>query len=177
MCAQPQNRVLKKFVLYFTREDFVSMPHVDVQHVVARVGPNDRAIAARNRVLQPDRIVLRIKRKKDFDVFVQASTRRFTDNFRVAPSMTSGGVISSRGGLYDSINGVAQGEKWTLSRELKNPGVSIRGGLFAEFICDDVSVPEGKQDEILGREKTRTRASVDLNALFEPIIKIIGVPQ
>src|ERR1700722_9505842 len=75
MCAQPQNRVLKKLVLYFTREDFVSMPHVDVQHVVARVGPNDRAIAARNRVLQPDRIVLRIKRNQDFDVLVQASTR------------------------------------------------------------------------------------------------------
>ena len=48
--AKPENCVFEEPILYCAGEDFVSMAHVDIEHVEARIGPNDRAIAARDRV-------------------------------------------------------------------------------------------------------------------------------
>ena len=49
--TKPQNCGLEEFVLRGVGEDSVSMAHVDIEHVKACIGPHDRAIAARDRVL------------------------------------------------------------------------------------------------------------------------------
>lgn len=109
----------------------------------------------------------------------EAAARRHPDGLRVPSSMKRDGGFYSRGGLWDSIHGVAQGENWTLLIELKRPGISTEGGMTAEFICDDVATTPGTSeavDTILGRKQVRTRVSVDLGNLFRPLIAIVGVP-
>ena len=48
--AKPQNSVFDEFVLCCAGEDSVSMAHVDVERAEASIGPNDRTIAACDRV-------------------------------------------------------------------------------------------------------------------------------
>ena len=72
------------------------------------------------------------------------------------------------------------GEHWTLKVELTRPGRDLDGGMVAAFACDDVernSDVSGAIDAILGRKPVRTRLTVDLNLLFQPLIEIVGMPE
>ena len=109
-----------------------------------------------------------------------AAARRHTSGLHIPRSMKFEGGFRSRGGLWDSIHGVAQGEAWSLVIRLVRPGISSEGGLVAEFVCEDASISDDEMqevDNIIGRDSVRTRVSVDLTALFEPLIKIVGVPE
>lgn len=115
-----------------------------------------------------------------FEPIVEAAERRHPAGQEVPPSMKTSGGWTSRGGLLDAINGIAQGEHWVLQIELKRPGVSTSGGVFADFVCEDLEPSKERSsttDEILGRAAVRTRASVDLTDLFGPLIEIVGLPD
>lgn len=115
-----------------------------------------------------------------FEPIVEAAERRHPDGLTVPESMKVKGAWASRGGLLDAIHGVAEGEHWTLKVELTRPGRDREGGMVAAFACDDVERNgdvSGAVDEILGRQPVRTRLTVDLNLLFQPLIEIVGVPE
>ena len=78
--------------MYWAGEDFVSVAHVHIEHVKARIGPNDWTIAARDRVFKSDGVVLRIEGKKDFYIFAQARTR-FPDVPLIGRSSKCGGKV------------------------------------------------------------------------------------
>nr|WP_306264819.1 hypothetical protein [Pararhizobium sp. IMCC3301] len=114
-----------------------------------------------------------------FEPIVEAAERRYPHGLNVAPSMKRDGAWASKGGLLDAIHGVALGENWSLQIELKRPGFHTGGGLAAEFVFDASKEPPSvlaTSDEILGRRRVRTRASVDLYALFAPLIELVGLP-
>lgn len=114
-----------------------------------------------------------------FTPITEAAARRHPDGQSVSPSMKRGGALYSRGGLLDAIHGVAQGENWSLLIEAKLPGLNTEGGMTAEFIWADAeSLPDTSDavDSILGRQHVRTRVTVDLAALFRPLIEIVGLP-
>lgn len=111
---------------------------------------------------------------------VAAAGRRHPDGLDVPESMKRDGAWTSRGGLWDAIHGVAQGEQWTLRVELKRPGRDREGGIAAAFVCDDIEhekADSGLVDEILGQGPAWTRLTVDLTELFLPLIEIVGVPE
>ena len=53
--------MVEKKILSRRRKYFVPMPHIDVKHPIARVGPHNRHVAGSDRVFQAKRKVGRIK--------------------------------------------------------------------------------------------------------------------
>lgn len=98
-----------------------------------------------------------------------------------APSLRKDGYNLSRGGLRDAVNGAAQGEAWFLKIWRVNPSREEGEGVRAEFVYQDVPICKLEGDAelaaIRGRKPSRTFVSVDLSALFTPIIKLVGVPD
>ena len=115
-----------------------------------------------------------------FEPIVEAAERRHPGGLNVPNSMKREGAWASRGGLLDAIHGVADGEHWTLKIELTRTGHDFDGGLVAAFDCDDVernSDASGAINATLGRKPVRTRLTIDLNLLFQPLIEIVGMPE
>ena len=72
MGEEPEQGVLEEMVLGRGGKDFVAVAHVDVEHVVARVGPHHRAIAGSDRVFQADRVIAGIEGKEHFYILIHA---------------------------------------------------------------------------------------------------------
>lgn len=98
----------------------------------------------------------------------------------VPPSLEGDGARVSRGGLRDAIHGIAQGEEWYLKIWRVNPSHLGGEGVRAEIVYTDVPVwqLEGVADdnELAGRKPSRAHVTVDLTAVFKPLIDLIGEP-
>ncbi len=110
---------------------------------------------------------------------LEAVTDSAAKKFNVlAPSQDVPGGSVSRGGLLDAINGVAAGEQWFLKLWRVNPGFLDAEYIAAAFVPETVADSDlwgnAKVDEIQKRKPSRMYVTVDLTALFEPIIKLVG---
>lgn len=98
-------------------------------------------------------------------------------NHGTTSQKVSGGYLS-RGGLADAINGVAAGEQWFLKLWRVNPGHTDPEHIKAAFVPDTVVDKQlwgsNKVDSALGRQPSRAHVTVDLTALFLPIIELVG---
>lgn len=95
-----------------------------------------------------------------------------------APSQRVPGGRQSRGGLIDAIRGVAAGEQWFLKLWRVNPGILEPEHIKAAFVRDKEDGKEpwdsAKVDLVHQRQPSRAHVTVDLTALFGPIIGLVG---
>lgn len=110
---------------------------------------------------------------------LEAVTDNAAKKFNVlAPSQDVPGGSVSRGGLLDAINGVAAGEQWFLKLWRVNPGLLDPEHIAAAFVPETVSDSDlwgnAKVDATHKRKPSRAHVTVDLTALFDPIIKLVG---
>lgn len=110
---------------------------------------------------------------------LEAVTNNAATKFAVlAASQKVPGGSLSRGGLVDAINGVAAGEQWFLKLWRVNPGLMDPEHIAAAFVPEEVTDAQlwdnADLDKRLGRKPSRAHVTVDLTALFLPIIELVG---
>lgn len=110
---------------------------------------------------------------------LEAVTNNAAKKFNVlAPSQKVPGGSLSRGGLVDAINGVAAGEQWFLKLWRVNPGLMDPEHIAAAFVPTEVEDAQlwanTGLDSKLGRKPSRVHVTVDLTALFRPLIELVG---
>lgn len=110
---------------------------------------------------------------------LEAVTANAAKRFDVSgPSQKVSGGAVSRGGLVDAISGVEAGEQWFLKMWRVNPGLVDPEHIKAAFVHE--STPDEKLwatpslDKKMKRQPSRVHVTVDLTALFRPIIKLVG---
>lgn len=95
----------------------------------------------------------------------------------VAPSMKVGEALHSQGGFRDALRGVAAGESWTLEVEsyarkpLEQSGFKTSDDLRISFLWRG-GFPVHKS-----ATRPQVRLSLDLEAVFGPLIETIGLPS
>ncbi|MCA2012902.1 hypothetical protein LCM17_15500 [Cereibacter sphaeroides] len=83
-----------------------------------------------------------------------------------------GGGYIYHGGLSTAVRGVAAGEQWTLMLTLQRSGYISDAGMSARYVSPkDASV---NVDRIFGRAPAATIVAIDLTALFERIVPVVG---
>lgn len=100
---------------------------------------------------------------------------------RVAPSrMTEAGILS-RGGLRNSIAGIAAGEDWNLHIWRQPPGLTKPEELRAAYAWSEIPAEEitalSVVAEAEGVRPVRSRAVIQLRPIFAPLIELVGVPE
>lgn len=108
---------------------------------------------------------------------VDAAGRDFDLRSEPALSLRSEAGIQSRGGLRDSIYGVACGEPWSLTLEAFKPGHSTAKALAARFQWNDAR-DNGRvvANRIFGTGRSYAVAVIDLNALYTWLLAEVGEP-
>jgi hypothetical protein len=74
MVCEPQKSIFEHEVLSGVGEDLVAMSHVQVDHAVFRVGPDDGDISRGERVLETEGIVGRVQGDQNLHVLIEART-------------------------------------------------------------------------------------------------------
>ncbi|RCW84121.1 hypothetical protein [Paracoccus lutimaris] len=83
-----------------------------------------------------------------------------------------GGGYIYQGGLSTAVRGVASGEQWTLKLTLQRSGYMSDAGIAARYVSPrETSVDV---DRLFGRARSATIVSIDLTALFEKIVPVVG---
>lgn len=112
-------------------------------------------------------------------VVLEAATSTFPiPGAPVAPSLMATGARTSHGGLRDAIRGIAAGEDWFLKIWRVNPSNVAGETVRAAIVCGDLPVKDIEGfDKDSGGSPSRAHVSVDLTAIFAPLIGLVGVPE
>jgi hypothetical protein len=83
-----------------------------------------------------------------------------------------GGGYTFHGGLSDAVRGIAFGEKWKLIVTLQRSGYESDAGIAARYVSPKES--SVNVDRLFGRAAAATIVAIDLTALFEKIVPVVG---
>lgn len=112
-------------------------------------------------------------------VALEAATSKFPiPGIPAAPSLLANEQRESNGGLRDAIRGAAQGEGWFLKIWRVNPSNLAGEAVRATIVWGDHPIKDLEGfDKDSGGSPSRAHVSVDLTAIFAPLIKLVGVPE